>query len=151
TTRFRVADTRPSSGRGRSGSPGYTELRSSITEFKILSVRPTKEVGNEMNARFFSFIGGVTGAWRVVNMSTIVGAPLPDVTRLDLGKETPQERPDGKKWVRRGHTSSELYVPRSKKHHLAPRQPPLGRPHATCAALIPIRKAASWWDLAQDE
>ena len=25
------------------------------------------------------------------------------------------------------------------------------RPEATCAALIPIRKSAAWWELAQDE
>ena len=29
-------------------------------------------------------------------------------------------------------------------------QPPLGRPESTCAALIPIRKSQSWWDLPQD-
>src|SRR5215470_4003929 len=37
----KAAETRASSGRGRSGPPGYTELRSSITQFKILSVRQT--------------------------------------------------------------------------------------------------------------
>ena len=104
-----------------------------------------------MNARLFSFIGGVTGAWRVVNMSTIVGAPLPDVTRLDLVTGTVPEMPDGAKWVLRGLTSSERYVTRSEKDQLVARQPPLGRPHATCAALIPIHKTASWWVLAQDE
>ena len=30
-------------------------------------------------------------------------------------------------------------------------QEPLGRPTAQFAALIPIRKSAAWWDLAQDE
>src|SRR5215813_1333694 len=68
-----------------------------------------------MNTRLFSFIGGVTGAWRVVNMSTIVGAPLPDVTRLDLVTGTVPEMPDGAKWVLRGLTSSERYVTRSEK------------------------------------
>jgi chlorite dismutase len=29
--------------------------------------------------------------------------------------------------------------------------PPLGRPEATRAALIPISKSAAWWDLPQDE
>ena len=28
--------------------------------------------------------------------------------------------------------------------------PPLGRPEATCAALIPLTKSAAWWGLAQD-
>lgn len=31
------------------------------------------------------------------------------------------------------------------------RQPSLGRTHATCAALIPLRKSAAWWGLTQDE
>ncbi len=30
-------------------------------------------------------------------------------------------------------------------------QPSLDRPEASCAALIPIRKNAAWWNLAQDE
>ena len=31
------------------------------------------------------------------------------------------------------------------------RQQGLGRPEATCAALIPIRKNPAWWALTQDE
>jgi hypothetical protein len=34
---------------------------------------------------------------------------------------------------------------------LVAKQPPLGRHHAICAALIPIRKTGAWWALAQDE
>ena len=30
-------------------------------------------------------------------------------------------------------------------------QAPLGRAEACCAALIPLRKSAAWWALAQDE
>jgi chlorite dismutase len=104
-----------------------------------------------MNARHFFFIGGATGAWRVVNMSTIVGAFLPDVPRLDIATGVVQEMPEYAKWVLRGLTSNERYVTRSEKEQLTARQPALGRPHATCAALIPIRKTASWWGLAQDE
>ncbi len=104
-----------------------------------------------MNARLFSFAGGVTGAWRVVSMSTIVGIPFPDVTRLNIVTGRVPERPDGADWVLRGLRSNERYVTRSEKDQLVARQPTLGRPQATCAALIPIRKTASWWDLAQDE
>ena len=32
-----------------------------------------------------------------------------------------------------------------------PCRPALGRPEATCAALIPIRKSQAWWDLTQEE
>ena len=30
-------------------------------------------------------------------------------------------------------------------------QAELGRPEATCAALIPIKKSAAWWELTQEE
>ena len=32
-----------------------------------------------------------------------------------------------------------------------PCRPRLGRPEATCAALIPIKKSAAWWELTQEE
>lgn len=104
-----------------------------------------------MNARLFSFIGGMTGVWQVVSMSTVVGAPLPDVTRLDTISDGVPESPDGAKWVLQGLTSNERYVTRCEKDQLIARQPTLGRPDAICAALIPIRKTAAWWGLAQDE
>jgi len=42
-------------------------------------------------------------------------------------------------------------VTHDEKNQLVAKQPGLGRPEATCAALIPIRKNASWWSLSQDE
>ncbi len=54
-------------------------------------------------------------------------------------------------WPLRGVTSHGRYVTRSERRVLEARQPPLGRPDATCAALIPLTKSAAWWDLAQDE
>ena len=104
-----------------------------------------------MNARLFSFVGGVTGTWRVVSVSTVVGDPLADVGRLGIVTGAVAQLPGGAKWVLRGLTSNERYVTRSEKDQLVARQPALGRPHATCAALIPIRKTASWWGLPQDE
>jgi chlorite dismutase len=104
-----------------------------------------------MNDRLFSFVGGVTGTWRVVSARTVAGDPLADVGRLDLVTGPVPELPEGATWVLRGLTSNERYVTRSEKEQLVARQPALGRPHATCAALIPVRKTASWWGLAQDE
>jgi len=104
-----------------------------------------------MNDRLFSFVGGVTGAWRVVSMHPAVGGPFPVVARLDIVTGAVAERPNGAEWVLRGLTSNERYVTRPEKDQLVARQPALGRPQATCAALIPIRKTASWWGLAQDE
>lgn len=54
-------------------------------------------------------------------------------------------------WTLRGFTSNERYVGREQRRALSERQPALGRPEATRAALIPIRKSAAWWQLAQDE
>src|SRR4029079_13110465 len=54
-------------------------------------------------------------------------------------------------WLLRGVTSHARYVERAEKTALAAVTPPLDRPDATRAALIPIRKSAAWWDLAQDE
>ena len=59
--------------------------------------------------------------------------------------------PDGWKWTLRGVTSNERYVVRSEKETLKQKQAALGRPTATHAALIPIRKNEKWWALTQDE
>jgi hypothetical protein len=57
----------------------------------------------------------------------------------------------GANWVLRGVTSNERYTTRAEADELQMRQQGLGRPEATRAALIPIRKSAAWWALAQDE
>jgi chlorite dismutase len=59
--------------------------------------------------------------------------------------------PASAQWSLRGVVSNERYVTLSERSELAARQPPLGRPEALHAALIPIRKSAAWWALAQDE
>jgi hypothetical protein len=104
-----------------------------------------------MNARVFSFVGGEVGLWRVVNISAVVGDALADVKRLNIVAGAVPQVPEGAKWMLRGLTSNERYVTRREKEQLVAKQPTLGRPQATCAALIPIRKTASWWALAQDE
>jgi len=104
-----------------------------------------------MSARLFSFVGGTAGAWRVTNVSTLVGEPLAGVSRLDVVSGTVSSPATGASWVLRGLTSNERYVTRPEKDQLVARQPATGRPDATCAALIPIRKNASWWGLTQDE
>ncbi len=104
-----------------------------------------------MNARIFSFVGGGIGPWLVVNISTVVGEALADVKGLNIVAGAVARVPDGAKWLLRGITSNERYATRVEKDQLVAKQPTLGRPQATCAALIPIRKTASWWALAQDE
>ena len=51
----------------------------------------------------------------------------------------------------RGVTSHARYAERAELDALGARQEGLGRPTATRAALIPIRKTEDWWALAQDE
>jgi len=54
-------------------------------------------------------------------------------------------------WILRGVTSNTRYTTRHEVNALARKQAGLSRPEASRAALIPIRKTAVWWDLAQDE
>lgn len=105
-----------------------------------------------MPTRLYSFIGGDTGIWRVTEMTAIAGELLPVAERVDIvsGPTIPSDRYVS--WVLRGITSNERYlVPEQERRQLVARQLALGRPEATCAALIPIRKNAAWWALAQSE
>lgn len=105
-----------------------------------------------MSTRLFFFIGGNTGPWRVAGMKVIAGEPLPVVRRLEIasGSEIPSD--SNAAWVLRGITSNERYVVRNEeRRELVARQQGLGRPEATCAAMIPIRKNVAWWSLTQDE
>lgn len=104
-----------------------------------------------MNPRFFAFVGGNIGPWRVLDIRTIVGDDLANVNRLNVVSGAASELPEGAKWLLRGLTSNERYIVQLEKNQLVTIQPSLGRREATCAALIPIRKTASWWALAQDE
>jgi len=99
----------------------------------------------------FSFIAGAVGSWRVVAQGAVCGPALPPAARFEIHEGLLQALPDGASWLLRGVTSNERYVTREEKTELVAKQPGLGRPTATCAALIPIQKSAAWWDLTQDE
>lgn len=102
-----------------------------------------------MTQRLFGFAGGDTGAWQVVTAHTLTGEPLPGVKRIDLiDGGCP---PAAAQWCLRGITSNERYVTRAEKDLLVAKQEGLGRPQATCAAMIPLRKNPEWWALTQDE
>ena len=105
----------------------------------------------EMSMRLFAFVGGSTGLWRVVRMDTIVGEPLVAAGRLDIVSGSGTLSDPQARWILRGITSNERYVIREEQSQLVAKQQGLGRPEATCAALIPIRKNAAWWALTQDE
>lgn len=104
-----------------------------------------------MSTRTYSFIGGDTGVWRVVNTEVIVGQALPAARRLAIvaGSEIPSEPPAA--WVLRGITSNERYTDREERRLIVAELLDLGRPESTCAALIPIRKNDAWWALTQEE
>ncbi len=104
-----------------------------------------------MATRLFSFMGGDTGPWRVAKMEVRVGEPLPAARKLEIasGSETPSDPRAA--WVLRGITSNERYVDREEKSQIVTKLLGLGRPEATCAALIAIRKNEAWWALTQDE
>jgi chlorite dismutase len=97
------------------------------------------------------FVGGQSGAWRVNSVAPVTGAGLPFAERLTIDEAPATDAYTDAAWVLRGFTSNTRYTKRSEVDTLVSRQQGLKRPEATCAALIPIRKSAAWWDLAQDE
>jgi len=98
-----------------------------------------------------TFAAGASGAWRVDRTQTVVGASLPGAERLAVLEGVQTHAPEHATWILRGVTSNTRYTNRHELETLAARQEGLARPHATRAALIPIRKTEAWWALAQDE
>ena len=96
------------------------------------------------------FIGGAEGQWRVEQIRSVAGQSLPNVAKLKVieGIAPPG---DAGTWKLCGVTSNMRYTFRDEANLLSAQEEGLGRPQATMAALIPIRKSAAWWDLAQDE
>jgi hypothetical protein len=86
----------------------------------------------------------------VTGVEAVRGEGLPRPARVAvLGGEAPPA--SGVAWELHGVTSNERYTTRAEKETLLSRQPALGRPEATRAVLIPVRKSAKWWALTQDE
>lgn len=103
------------------------------------------------NNRFFSFVGGNSGPWRVTKIAAVTGEGLKDVDRLDVINDKLDSPPPNAPWMLRGVTSYQRYVNSAEHQQLAAVQPQLDRPEATRAALIPIKKSESWWHLSQDQ
>jgi chlorite dismutase len=101
---------------------------------------------------FVAFVGAALGMWRIERLETVSGHPLARAARLEVleGSAVAGSVKDSA-WVLRGVTSNERYVTRREHDELAARQEPLARAASTRAALIPIKKSESWWELAQDE
>lgn len=101
-----------------------------------------------MSSRLFTFAGGPTGDWNVIRVTSVTGEPLIPTAKLTVVSGS--TAPAGAQWILRGITSNTRYTMAEEKAQLVARQTDIGRPAATCAALIPIRKSAAWWDLPQD-
>lgn len=92
------------------------------------------------------FHGGSAGQWRVTRQSPLCGDALADASFIAVGSP-----PQPALWTLSGFVSNLRYTTANERDRLVARQAGLDRPEATCAALIPIRKTAAWWALAQDE
>jgi chlorite dismutase len=95
------------------------------------------------------FVGGESGAWRVVRQTAPIGEALPNVPMLRVIEDA-GARPSGR-WTLRAVTSNARYVTREETSALRAVQAGLGRPEATRAVMIPMTKSPDWWALAQDE
>jgi len=84
-------------------------------------------------------------------MEAVRGESIPVADFLEVLEGSMGSIARSARWVLRGTASNERYATRREHDELVARQAPLGRPHATRAALIPVRKSAAWWELSQDE
>lgn len=103
---------------------------------------------------FTTFRGGQSGGWKVTSIARVKGETLPKVAALSvISSETIALPllPSATSWRLAGVTSELRYTEAAEKAQLAAVEAKLGRSEATHAALIPIRKSAAWWELAQDE
>ena len=99
-----------------------------------------------------AFVGTASGEWAIESLDVVRGTGLASASHLRVAQGSAAAKvPESAAWVLRGATSNERYVTRVEHDALLSRQEPLGRPAATRAALIPIRKSEAWWELAQDE
>jgi chlorite dismutase len=103
---------------------------------------------------FTTFRGGQTGAWRVTSLSSVKGEALAPVRSLSVVHSEAIALPllpSPTSWRLAGVISYLRYVERAEQVQLAEVPAELGRPAASHAALIPIKKSAAWWALTQAE
>ena len=106
---------------------------------------------NDEQPLLVSFIASSQGVWRIERIDAVVGESLPRADRLEVVESPSVNASIQPAWVLKGVTSNVRYTNRAEVEALNEKQESLNRPHATRAALIPIRKNAAWWRLAQDE
>ncbi|MGF1570984.1 MAG: chlorite dismutase family protein [Nodosilinea sp.] len=99
----------------------------------------------------YSFVGGNQGIWQVTEIRSIFGDSLERVERVNVVNEAVIDPPLESAWVLQSFSSNIRYSKRDELTMLRAIQPTLNRAEAVSAVLIPIKKSARWWDMAQDE
>ena len=103
---------------------------------------------------FTVFRGGKTGAWRVTRFAAVKGAalaPTPSLSVVHSLSIALPILPSPTSWRLAGVASHLRYTERAEKARLDAVRAEIGRPEATHAALIPIKKSAAWWELTPEE
>jgi chlorite dismutase len=103
---------------------------------------------------FTIFRGGQSGAWRVTKLAPVKGAGLtrtPALSSVYSASIALPILPSPTSWRLAGVASHLRYTERAEKNQLDAVQSEIGRPEATHAALIPIKKSATWWEMTQEE
>ena len=114
-----------------------------ITEFHARIHKPI------IMDNIFDFVGCNSGTWKVKEIKGAIGESLEHVPYLKIIPSS-TTKPDEGLWRLKGVRSNLRYTEKSEEDKLVSIQEGLGRPEATHAALIPIRKSEAWWKLAQD-
>lgn len=111
----------------------------------------TAEPQARTNPRGTTFLGGASGAMSVVSHTTLSGPPIARVAAVEMVGGIIENPPPGTAWALHGVSSNARYTTEAEQLELGGRQARIGRPEATAAALILLRKRAEWWSLSQSE
>jgi hypothetical protein len=112
---------------------------------------PQRFIVGQQEEVLLNYIGGSTGSWHVNSVTTHAGAPLKTATHVEIVKGRACRPPMASSWVLRGVVRNTRFVTREELPSLDPQFLKPGPVHSSCAALIPIRKSAAWWNLEHDE
>ena len=100
-----------------------------------------------------TFGAGNTGAWDIERIMPVIGDTLDAAPRLSVaqGESGADLLREPSKWLLRGVVSNQRYSSADELRALKQVSPGLMRDEAVHGALIPIKKNAEWWAMAQDE
>lgn len=89
-----------------------------------------------------------SGQWRIETIVDVIGLTLENARYLQVGEASAAS---GAAWTLNAFVSNLRYTTQAERSALQMRQAALGQSDNRYAVLIPIRKTAAWWALAQDE